>query len=301
MKKYFILIFFFVLINQALANQNKSISPLKGCTYKISEDYLKKLNSMPIKLIEVDIHDYRKWTVNGVRILTNRYRYVPGKFKKRFDATILITYDDNNKCSFEGSVRHSGDEKDHIGQLDNSISQCLVIQLKEGNIRGITKFKLLRPNTRGNLEDEIFITEILRHLHFLAPRTIKVQARVNEVATEMIFQEKAAKEMLEHNGRREGPILEADERFFFKTVSKIEDNNQSGWDMGVVPLMNQSSKYMLSKQVNANILDKSEGHKKMSLNGVTKLNLIYLYFANRFQDELNNYNYFYYDIDKKLI
>ena len=47
----------------------------------------------------------------------------------------------------------------------------------------------------------------------------------------MLFQEKAAKEMLEFNKRREGPILEADERFFYKSVSKIEDNNLSGWDM----------------------------------------------------------------------
>ena len=52
----------------------------------------------------------------------------------------------------------------------------------------------------------------------------------------MLFQEKAAKEMLEFNKRREGPILEADERFFYKSVSKIEDNNLSGWDMGVVGL-----------------------------------------------------------------
>ena len=112
---------------------------------------------------------------------------------------------------------------------------------------------MLRPNTRGNLEDEIFITEILRNLNFLAPRSIKVLARVNNVTTEMLFQEKAAKEMLEYNKRREAPILEADERFFFKSVSKIEDNNLSGWDMGVVDLMNESSKYMLSKQVNTNI------------------------------------------------
>ena len=124
-----------------------------------------------------------------------------------------------------------------------------------GNIKGITKFKLLRPNTRGNLEDEILITEVLRNLDFLAPRTTKVKTRVNKVKTEMIFQGKSSKEMLEYNKRREGPILEADERFF-KSVSMIEDNNLSGWDMGVVPLMNKSSKYMLSKQINANILKK---------------------------------------------
>ena len=55
----------------------------------------------------------------------------------------------------------------------------------------------------------------------------------------MLFQRKAAKEMLENNKRREGPILEADERFFYKAVSQIEDNNLSGWDVGVVPLMNK--------------------------------------------------------------
>ena len=117
----------------------------------------------------------------------------------------------------------------------------------------------------------------------------------------MILQEKAAKEMLEFNKRRESSILEADERFFFQSVSKIEDNHLSGWEMGVVPIMNQSSKYMLSKQVNSNILEKSEGHKKMSLNSVNKLNLIYLYFSNRFQDGLNNFNYFDYDLDNTLL
>ena len=113
------------------------------------------------------------------------------------------------------------------------------------------------------MEDEILITEILRNLNYIAPRTIQVQTRVNEVTTEMIFQEKAAKEMLEFNKRREAPILEADERFFFKTVSKIEDNHLSGWSAGVVPLMNKSSKYMLTKQVNSHILQKSDGHKIM--------------------------------------
>ena len=71
------------------------------------------------------------------------------------------------------------------------------------SLTGITKFKLLRPKTRGILEDEILITEILRNLNYIAPRTIKVQTRVNEATTEMIFQEKAAKEMLEFNKRKD--------------------------------------------------------------------------------------------------
>ncbi len=301
-KKYFFLIFFLIFgSTQVLGNQNKETLKEKGCSYKVTPNYLKNIDDLKIKLIEIDIHEYKKWTVNGVRILTNRFRYVPDKYKRRFESSITISYDDGSKCFFEGRIRHSGDEKDHIARVENSLSQSLDVHLKEGNIKGFTKFKLLRSNTRGNLEDEILVTEVLRNLNYLAPRTYKVKARVNQITSTMILQEKAAKEMLEFNKRRESSILEADERFFFQSVSKIEDNHLSGWEMGVVPIMNQSSKYMLSKQVNSNILEKSEGHKKMSLNSVNKLNLIYLYFSNRFQDGLNNFNYFDYDLDNTLL
>ena len=47
----------------------------------------------------------------------------------------------------------------------------------------------------------------------------------------MLFQEKAAKELLEFNKRREGPILEGDQKFF-KLVKDIPDNNLSNWDVG---------------------------------------------------------------------
>ena len=159
MKKYFLLIFFFIfLTNKAWTNQNKQLSETKGCSFNINKDYAQNIDNLKIELIEVDIHDFRKWTVNGVRILTNRYRYVPEKFKRRFDSTISVTYEDGSKCLFDGRVRHSGDEKDHIGQLENSLVQSLDVHLLNGNIKGITKFKLLRPKTRGNLEYEILIT-----------------------------------------------------------------------------------------------------------------------------------------------
>ena len=88
--------------------------------------------------------------------------------------------------------------------------------LTNGNIRGITKFKLFKPDTRGVLEDVVIQTELQRYLDYIAPRSIKVATRVNETESIMLFQEKAAKELLEHNKRREGPILEGDQKFFFK-------------------------------------------------------------------------------------
>ena len=161
-KKYFFLIFFLIFgSTQVLGNQNKETLKEKGCSYKVTPNYLKNIDDLKIKLIEIDIHEYKKWTVNGVRILTNRFRYVPDKYKRRFESSITISYDDGSKCFFEGRIRHSGDEKDHIARVENSLSQSLDVHLKEGNIKGFTKFKLLRSNTRGNLEDEILVTEVL--------------------------------------------------------------------------------------------------------------------------------------------
>ena len=69
----------------------------------------------------------------------------------------------------------------------------------------------------------------------------------------MLFQEKAAKELLEFNKRREGPILEGDQKFFFKLVKDIPDNNLSNWDVGTPMLRNKSIQVMLSKLTNAKL------------------------------------------------
>ena len=67
---------------------------------------------------------------------------------------------------------------------------------------------------RGVLEDVVIQTQILRDFGSLAPRSKKVFARVNETESIMLFQEKAAKELLEYNNRREGPIFEGDQKYF---------------------------------------------------------------------------------------
>lgn len=302
MKKILFLSIFFLLIFSTInAKENKSNYQFRGCKGEVSEKFIHNQDEIKIKKIEIDTKNYRKWTVNGVRILTNRYRYVNDRYKKRFDSIVSITFENNTKCVYDARIRHSGDEKDHISLLDNSITQSLDVHLKNGNIRGITKFKLLRPKVRNILEDEIFLTEILRNLNYIAPRTIKVLARVNKLETIMLFQEKAAKEMLEFNKRREGPFFEGDERFFFKKVDKLKDNHISGWSIGVVDLMNQNAKHMMAKQVNSEIISKSRGHKLMSLESTSKLNFIYLYFASRFQDTLNKFNYMEYDLDNSLL
>ncbi len=305
-KNYAKKIIFFLLIylfstQQSFSNNNNSANNFLGCSDEEGKNYLKNIDNLEIQKIEVDIHNYRRWTVNSIRIITNNSRFTPEKYKNRYDATISVLYENGTKCVFEGRIRHHGDEKDHISLSGNSIIQSLDVHLSNGNIRGITKFKLLRPKTRGNLEDEIIVTQLLRNLNYLAPRTIKVKARVNQASSIMIFQEKAAKELLEFNNRREGPILEGDERFFFKTVENLPDNQLSNWSIGAVSLMNESVKHMLTKQVNSRIIDKSNQHKNISFNSLTNLNLIYLDYSNRFQNKKNNFNYFDYDLDNTLL
>ena len=42
---------------------------------------------------------------------------------------------------------------------------------------------------------------------------------------------------------------------------------------------------MLSKLTNANLINKGDVHQTISIDAINKLNLIYLYWSNRFQDE----------------
>ena len=136
----------------------------------------------------------------------------------------------------------------------NSIIQSIDVNLNDGNIRGITKFKLFRPNARGVLDDVIIQTQLLRDFKYLAPRSIKVNARINQAESIMLFQEKAAKELLEFNNRREGPILEGDQKFFFKLVDNIPYDQSSNWSVGTPVLRSKSIKAMLAKQTNARIV-----------------------------------------------
>ncbi len=302
MKKIiFFLIIFFALVTESLSKINKSNNTFIGCNSEVGYEYLTNIDKLKIKKIEIDTENYRRWAVNSIRIITTPSRFIPDRYKRRFNATITVTYENENKCIFKGRIRHSGDAKDHIALHGNSIIQSLDVHLINGNIRGVTKFKLFKPDTRGKLQDVIIITELLRSLNYLGPRSIKVDARINQAESTMLFQEKASKELLEYNNRREGPILDADQKFFFKLVDKIPDNELSNWDLQMPALRSKSIKTMLTKQINSEIISKSENHKAMSYDALTNLNYIYLYYSNRFKDKKNNFYYFDYDLDNTLL
>ena len=235
-----------------------------------------------LDLIEISINNSRKWYVNSRKLILDiqrqdysftedGYGKIKDRYKKRFGAKLKINFTDGSVCRYEADVRQHGDMMDHISLVDGSLFQSMSVNLKNGNINGITKFILFLPETR-NAFDEIFFTELLRNLDYLAPRTriIKVKTN-NNVDIQMLFQEKSTKELLEFNQKREGPLLEGDESFR-KLFYEMKNNFLI-------------AKNELSKQTNTKWAKKNTVYKDISVFALTHLNLFYL--SNNFLKPVN--------------
>ena len=198
------LIITFVFFTQASANK---ISDCNQYNFKNNFEYL------IIEKINIEINKYRKWQVNNIRILTDNSYIIPDKFKKRFKGKIIVKYKNDLICTFKVKIRTQGDLKDHILYKNGQVFQSLDIRILDGHINNITKFKLFLENTRGKGEDEVFMTELLREFKYIAPRTQITNVKINNQNIKMLFQEKVSKELLEFHKRREGPMLEGDEKY----------------------------------------------------------------------------------------
>ena len=111
MKKIlFFLVIFFTITSNSFSDTNKFV----GCNSEVSQNYLKNIDKVKIRKIEIDTDNYRRWAVNSMRIITNSSRFISDRYKERFKSNITITYENDIKCVFEGRIRHSGDAKDHI-------------------------------------------------------------------------------------------------------------------------------------------------------------------------------------------
>ena len=72
-----IIIFFFLKVTPVLSvNTSKEIN-LPNCNKTISKNKFISFDKQIINKIEIDINNHRKWTINGVRILTGNFRFVP--------------------------------------------------------------------------------------------------------------------------------------------------------------------------------------------------------------------------------
>ena len=99
----------------------------------------------------------------------------------------------------------------------------------------------------------IFINDIvtLKKLGFIVPETFQVQTNINGDKYLMLFQEKAAKELLERNNKREGPIFEGDESLLWsqdnRDNSELEDLSLSRLTNYKWFLRGQNSEYIVLK------------------------------------------------------
>ena len=221
----------------------------------------------PNNIVEINlrVNNYKKWTMNNLRILSDINENIRSEHKKRFKANLTVKYK-FGICKYKVRIRQHGDWKDHIIYNDNQnfISQSLNVRINDGNILGITEFILFLPATR-NEQNEIFTTHLLEELDFLAPRSYIFNLTVNDMKMNMIFQEKINKEFLENFNKKEGPILEGDEELI--------------WTYGVGTNHRNFKKYelvSLSRLINTNWSSKSLSNFFVSAKATAKLQEVYL-------------------------
>ena len=293
---------FFCISSSSIANI------IENCKGNFDKKYFLNIFQQKPNLIEIEIDKYRVWQKNNLKIHTSDNSDILKKYKKKFGGKVIVHYNKNIKCEFKAKLRQSGDHKDHIKFINGNFIQSVDIELKNGNINGITKFKLLIPETRGQVmpniityEDEILTTEIFRKLGFISPRTFMIKVKLNENYSLMMFQEKAEKEMLEYHNRREGPILEGDEKYKFTWFEENKKNFNLNIEEEKIIVKKLSELHGgLSKQTNVNWAIKSDKHLDISEKALTTLNKIYLKYINDYQYNFI-YNYSHFHLDHNLL
>ena len=203
---------------------NESIEPY--CEGKLEIDEFRSKDFSKINFIKIEITESQKFYVNLFKLLLDQETTISQKYKSRFKSDLTVIYSNNVECHFSAKLRISGDYKDHLNP--EQFITSLDVNLETGNIYGITEFKLLLPETRGtnNGNNEVFLTNFLKHLGYKAPQTSFVNVKINNLGNasnnefKLIFQEKIAKEFLESNNLREGPIVELNQDYFFPNSGK---------------------------------------------------------------------------------
>ena len=119
----------------------------------------------------------------------------------------------------KAQIRIKGDWTDHV----ESEKWSYRIRLETGSFRGMREFSIQTPRTRGYLW-EWLVHEAARFEHVLVPRSTFLNLVQNGHAMGVYFlEEHFEKELLESQGRREGPIVVWDESTFWSTL--LEEGN----------------------------------------------------------------------------
>jgi len=238
------------------------------------EDYS---NFSDIEFIQINFENQQDWYENLYEAIISDSLNIQDKYKKRFNAKLIVNFKEiEPNCIFNARIRISGDWRDHLNEVKSLAS--MDVSLSNGNILGITKFKLFLKNTRGyaNGQNEVFVSTFLDSLGYLAPRTSLMEVNLNGKSNDtFIFQEKKVKELIEFQKFRESAIIETNEEFFW------DFENGSAFD----------SKYVLlfGKLVNFSWASKSLNNLEIATEALQKYNLSILTSSN--PKTSLNYNY----------
>ena len=241
-----IILFNKYFVKQSYYNSHKE--NIRNCN-KLNFEELEKINNANFSKLyfQLKFLNERKWKKGLLQSHVKSYENEKISYEnlkifpvsKRFKGVIEINYKEI-KCYLNAKIRAHGNFSDHRSGLD---LPSLNINLSEGNIKGITKFLLLRPETR-NFDNEIFNSLLFSELGFISPITFNTILNYNNKKFKVIFQEKIAKEMLERHNLRESVMTELDERFlWFDSTEAIEFSKN-----GVL-----NSNFLLKSQDNMNV------------------------------------------------
>jgi hypothetical protein len=266
----FIVFLFYVLINSKLFLNYKDYDSSNVSVLQVNNSEVIYCNSLSyenavkhdfknLSKIDIRVLNNKEWNENLFRAyisLEQNNKIISPRYKNKQLAKVSFIYEDSSECVFNAKVRIHGDYEDHIHEEQGIVKSSLDVELMEGNVGGVTKFKLFLPETR-NSENEIFVTTILNKLSILSPRTRFLDTTVNEVAIKYLLQEKISKEFLEINSLREGPVIEYYENMMWE--SRINEGLNIEF---------------FSKVNNVNFLLKNINNFSIGLNGIALLNSI---------------------------
>ena len=288
----------------------------EGLSYKEST-----LKFSDIKNLEIEMNNSRDWYTNLTELFLTDGVLIDSKYKKRFNAKVSVIFINNASCIFNSKIRISGDFKDHIKFSSKPLSS-LDVHLQNGNILGITKFKLFLDSSRGSNggENEVLLSIILREAGFISPRTSILPVKVNgSNINNYIFQEKPSKEMIEFHGYREGPIIETDEKFVFefeKYSNRPFDQSREYVFFGKILNKNWSEKNIVNMNIAAEALqlynlsiyssynpNSQMNYKALNYNPLSLYEFDAINFALNSTHGLTNHNrkFFYDKISEKFI
>ena len=170
--------------------------------------------------LSIDL-DYRKF-VKKILLKIKSFKESPQKATQSNTSKKWKTYQkgmlsvNEIDCDLPVELRLTGDLLDHLDRKakdSSSFFHSMKIKLKHGSLNSVSAFKLLRPATRGGIE-EVFVTLIFKELGFLAPDTFLTHVKINGgTPIEVLLQEDLDASFLERNSLSESMLFEGDESF----------------------------------------------------------------------------------------